>query len=101
MTVVGEDSVAYISGMRTGDKVVKVNGEKVETFEELRNQISKSYGKEMQIELRRDGKTEDVTVKMYKEEEGRVVPIKTLGVAPLETIYRKVGIFESAVSSSK
>lgn len=101
INVVGEDSVAYVSGIRSGDKITKIDDEEISTFEELREKISKSIGKKVQVELERGDEIEEVTVEMFKEENGQIVPIKTLGVAPLETIYHKTGIVDSAISSVK
>src|SRR5512132_4060217 len=44
------------AGLRPGDRILKVDGEKVETFGELRDALQPRYGKEITLTVERDGK---------------------------------------------
>ena len=99
ITVSGQESLAYISGLRDGDKIIKADGQDIHNFEEFRDKITTHSGKELSLSVKRDDKLEEINVKMFKEEDGKIVPIKTLGVSPKGFVYKKVGILK-AVSSS-
>ena len=58
ISVVSKESVAYTSGLRDGDKIVSINGNDINNFEELTNQIKLNVGKEFNIKVFRDNKTE-------------------------------------------
>ncbi|UCD83640.1 MAG: RIP metalloprotease RseP [Deltaproteobacteria bacterium] len=48
-----EDSPAENSGLRPGDEIISINGEGIETWEELRTTIMANPGQELLIELKR------------------------------------------------
>lgn len=52
-----ESLPAYKAGMRPGDKIVKINNNKIGTWEEIVSLINMSEGKEIQVVVQRDGET--------------------------------------------
>lgn len=99
VTVVSEDSLAYVSGLRTGDTITKANNVDVSGFGDLANQIKKSVGKELSLELKRENTIQTLNIKMFKEENGAIVPVSAIGISPKGFYYKKVSIFESACSA--
>jgi len=54
---------AALAGIRTGDKVVSVNGKKIEFWEDLSQAIEKSEGRELDLVLMRGNSSLSITVK--------------------------------------
>jgi regulator of sigma E protease len=48
---------AFRAGLRSGDRLVKINGKETPTFEDIFNTVSLSAGEDLEIEYIRDGKT--------------------------------------------
>ncbi|MBQ8651078.1 MAG: site-2 protease family protein [Alphaproteobacteria bacterium] len=99
ITVASEDSVAYTSGLRTGDIIIKANGQAITKFEEIREHIIGSRGKVLNLEINRSGQTQSLSIEMFKKEGDKVVPVIVLGISPKDVIYKKLPILESITSS--
>lgn len=50
------------AGIRPGDKIVEINGQKVETWEKITNIIHKNPDKQVQLTLERDGARKNIAV---------------------------------------
>lgn len=61
-TVKGEISPAELSGIRQGDVILEINGQKVLTNEDLQTLIMKSQGKNVVVSVKRDDKIEKVVL---------------------------------------
>jgi regulator of sigma E protease len=96
ISVSDEGSLAYISGLRDGDVIVEANGSSINSFEELKSKIIESRGAKLSLRLQRDGVVEEIDIDMFKEEDGKLIPITVLGVAPQKFIYKKVSIITAA-----
>jgi regulator of sigma E protease len=48
---------AFRAGLRSGDRLVKINGKETPTFEDIFNTVSLSAGEDLEIEYIREGKT--------------------------------------------
>ncbi|MDR1488638.1 MAG: M50 family metallopeptidase [Holosporales bacterium] len=96
VNVVSEDSLAYISGIRNGDKIVKANDKPIETFNEIRDAIKQNIGKKISIELQTGDLTKNIDIKMYNDEK---TPISSLGVTPSKTTYKKTTPKEALLNS--
>lgn len=53
---------AYKSGLRTGDEILAINGKPTPYFEDIFNTISLSAGEPMEIEFKRNGVMDKVTI---------------------------------------
>jgi S1-C subfamily serine protease len=62
---VANGSPADDAGLREGDVVVKAGGEGVENGDDLRSAVAeRKPGDELELEVRRDGETETITVEL-------------------------------------
>ncbi|MRJ02715.1 MAG: DegQ family serine endoprotease [Epsilonproteobacteria bacterium] len=91
---VTKDSAAKEAGLRRGDLIIAVNGEKVEDANDLKNLIgSFPPGKEITITYERDGRTHTVKVRLGERPEtsGEAVEtLKGLEVQNLDPNLRKM-----------
>lgn len=86
---VAPNSPAQIAGIKVGDAIQSVNGEEIKSWEQLVNTVHSSNGKELKLEIDREGKTQSVNLTPVKNEEGNyqigIVPVKEkdfLGAIP-------------------
>ena len=96
---VSEDSVAYVSGLRDGDKILSANDKEVKTFEEFRSCVVSSSGKELALDVKRGDKELKINIKMYKKENDKIIPIEVIGVGLGEPVYKEVQFVDSVVSA--
>lgn len=57
------NSPSAVAGMKVGDKVVDVDGKKIDSFNQLTKKIVESKGKPLEVTVERDGKKIDKTLK--------------------------------------
>lgn len=67
VTRVALDSPAYAAGVKPGDEILSINGERIETFEDMRVIVRARIGSEIAMRVRRDG--EEITLKMVPRED--------------------------------
>lgn len=67
MTENGVASPALNAGLRTGDKIVKVAGIRIESIEELNEIVHKGQGKALNFEINRRNETFSVEIKAVKD----------------------------------
>ena len=63
--IVGEiskDYPAYTSGLKTGDRILKVNGKDASTYDTLALQLQVNTGEDIKLEVMRDGEKKTVTL---------------------------------------
>jgi regulator of sigma E protease len=83
IAVQGESSLAYTSGLRDGDAIIEANSKRVNTFSDLREQITASHGKILKLKVKKsDDQEQTIEIKMYSEDNGEIVPVRILGVTP-------------------
>ena len=92
INIVSENSLSYISGLRSGDKIIKAEGKDVSSFEEITKIVKSKAGKDLSFEVLRGEKTEQINIKMYDENNK---PISLIGITPGELIYKKTSFFKS------
>ena len=67
---VSQDTPAYVSGLQSGDEIVKVNGVKVNTIDRLMIEYHVGYGKTLELEVKRGSQTLKLNVEPVQVEEG-------------------------------
>jgi regulator of sigma E protease len=85
------DSAALSAGMKSGDKIVDVDGSAITKWDELSEIISQSKGKQLLITVHRDGQPLSLTVvpKLMKTTNhfGETVEAYKIGVSPLPRTF--------------
>lgn len=74
---VTEEQPAYHAGLRSGDKIVKINNEVINSWDDVKNNISLSNANEIKITVERDSKNEEYYVTPIVEN-GRTI----IGIVP-------------------
>ena len=102
-----EDGAAEAGRMRSGDEIVKINGERVKEFEQLRDIVMANASKPLEFTVHRDGKELTLTVTPEAKAEGGkgligVTPIfkeipMTLGAAAKRSVTEPAMIVKSTV----
>ncbi len=67
--IVGEiskDYPAYTSGLKTGDRILKINGKNAKTYDTLALELQVNTGKNIKMEVERNGETKTVNLKPKK-----------------------------------
>lgn len=72
------NSPAQNAGIIVGDTIKSVNGESMKSWEQLVNTVHDSNGKELKLEIDREGKTQSVNLTPVKNEEGNY----QIGIVP-------------------
>lgn len=67
-----EDSVLIEAGLQAGDKIVSINGKKIELYSQLSNYELKSGVTDVTIEYERDGQVYSTEVKNAQTKEGKI-----------------------------
>lgn len=81
---------AQIAGLKEGDKIVKINSQKITSWQEMSKYIHESPEKEIEIEYVRDNKTYKVKLKPVKSPDGRGL----IGIGPVAE-YKHVGVLKA------
>lgn len=58
-----KDYPAYQAGLRKGDKIIEIDGQKVEDWSEISSLLSKKANKEIKLKYERNGKVYEVQIK--------------------------------------
>lgn len=66
---ISEDYPAYTSGLKEGDRILKVNGKNAATYDTLALELQVNTGKNIKLEVDRNGQTETVNLKTKKVKE--------------------------------
>ena len=71
-----KDYPAYQAGLRKGDKIIEIDGEKIEDWSEISNVLSKKANKEIKLKYERNGKIYEVQIKVksdfVEKKQGRI-----------------------------
>jgi regulator of sigma E protease len=61
------DSPASIGGLQKGDRVLAIDGETVDTWDQMAERIGNSKGRTLQVSVRREGEIKDFTLKPMRQ----------------------------------
>lgn len=89
-----ENSVAARAGFEVGDKVISIDGEKVERFEDIRRIVSLNSGTEIKVQIERNGAQQDIVVTpevvKAKDRFGGEHTTGRIGLGSTQLDYRKL-----------
>lgn len=63
---ISEDYPAYTSGLKTGDRILTINGKDAKTYDTLALELQVNSGKKIDMEIERNGETKTITLKPKK-----------------------------------
>ena len=96
---VKQGSPAEISGIRAGDRILYVDGKKVEKFRDIQLGIFCSDSEKVEFTLERDGVIQNIEVKPEIKEEkkpwGTTKKTKIVGISSGDPVYVKSGLLDS------
>jgi regulator of sigma E protease len=82
-----KDSPAEKAGLMTGDKVIKIDGKAVESWDDIQNALDEYPGKTLLFDVKRGGRTVTVAVRPEQKKEPNVFGQKKefwdIGISPL------------------
>ncbi len=96
VTVVSEDTLAYKSGLRTGDIITSANGIETKNFFNIVEQVKSSVGKKLVLKINRENQNKEISIDMFEKTDGKIKPIQTIGITTKGYNYKKVSIWEAA-----
>ncbi len=90
---------AHAAGMETGDRIVAIEGERVESWYDLRRIIQKRGGQAQTFSVERDGRVVDLSVTPVRQEGNADYLV---GVAPMqETVFKRYGLIDSVKAGAE
>ncbi|MEL6877250.1 MAG: RIP metalloprotease RseP [Pseudomonadota bacterium] len=96
-----EESAARDAGLLVGDTIVEIDGEPIQDFDDIRNQIALYPNKSVVIEVERGGAEVEIPVTIASVEQtdafGNAGTVGLIGVAPVaaEYVFKDVGVLQS------
>ena len=85
----GEPAPAEAAGLRSGDRIVAVDGQPVSSFDQLRAVLADKAGKRITVSYERDGKPRTTSLVPAKEVDDNGRPHGFLGISPAGTVERQ------------
>ncbi|WP_413284967.1 sigma E protease regulator RseP [Vibrio sp. MA40-2] len=105
---ISEDSAAYAAGFSVGDKILSIDGNQVEDWQQIVNTISGSANKTLKVEVEREGTNQTLLLTPASRElsDGNVIGFAGLSpvMAEWPEEYRfdlQFGLFESFVKATE
>lgn len=103
---VQENSAAYEAGLKQGDVIITIDGERISQWNRLAETISASAGRVLKISFDRNGVVQDLTVKPKLQKSknifGEEVDSYKLGIAPSpKTVIERLSPLEAGWTSLK
>lgn len=84
VNLVGRDSPAYRGGLRDDDIIIQFDGQKMKDMSHLRHAVAATpVGKSVKVDVLRDGKEMQLTIKLGRRTEETVASLKELNFAGL------------------
>ena len=97
--VFAENSAAQAAGLELGDRIVAIDGARIDEFEQISEHVLLFPGRRLTLTYERDGETATVPVTVaaheLKDRFGNVSRIGMLGVGSLERHFERVGPIEA------
>jgi regulator of sigma E protease len=103
---VQENSAAYEAGLKQGDEIIAIDGERISQWNRLAETISTSAGRTLKLSFNRNGVVQDLTVKPKLQKSknifGEEVDSYKLGITPApKTVIERLNPLEAGWTSLK
>jgi regulator of sigma E protease len=91
-------SPAQVAGLRVGDRIVKINGAEIKSFQDIVTAMKGRAGQEVTVEYRRDGATSTVKIEAgYGRNDQGVLGVKPaptpiVASVPENSVFHKAGL---------
>ena len=100
-----EKSAAFDAGLQKGDKIISLNGQEIQDFEEIREIILQSVDKELSIRINRNSHVIDFKImpksKITKDLFGNEIKVAMLGISSTEISHHNLNLKESFIEANK
>lgn len=87
IAVVSANTLAYKSGLRNGDKIIRFNEYNIHSFKDLIPRLQASKGRNCTVTVNRNNTQQTFNIKMYTENNGEKLPIDKLGIQSVGYSY--------------
>lgn len=107
LPVVGEvlkDSAAFTAGVRAGDEIVEIDGERISDFADMQKMVAGSAGRELEVVVCRGScQALKITPKIHVRKNifGEEMKVGLLGVSSGEVKHEDLGVFASFLMANK
>jgi regulator of sigma E protease len=105
VNAISPGSAAEAAGLQQGDRFLRINGSKIDTFEQVQLQVQIGGVEQLNIELQRDDQVLNVIAQPKKVEvkdsKGRTSERLLLGVAGPVPEYKPVGVMNAIAASTE
>jgi membrane-associated protease RseP (regulator of RpoE activity) len=85
----GKRAPAEAAGLRSGDKIVAIDGQRISSFDQLRSVLTDKAGRRVSITYQRDGRTVTTSLVPALEKDANGQPRGFLGISPAGALVRK------------
>ena len=103
--VVAENSAAAESGLKKGDRILSINGKEISAFEEVRELVTLSVDKELQLIILRNEEEISLTtipkIQTTKNFFGEEVKVGMLGIGASKSIHQDLNLGQSFLEANK
>jgi regulator of sigma E protease len=94
-----ENSPAQMAGLQVGDQIVRINGSRVNIFEDLSMAINNSHGRPIEVTYRRNGVTNTTVIQPVADTSGNIrigiMPKQLQGINGSAPGIENIGFFEA------
>jgi membrane-associated protease RseP (regulator of RpoE activity) len=95
----GQPAPAAAAGLRSGDRIVAIDGQPVSSFDQLRTVLADKAGRRIAVSYERDGEVRTTSVVPAREVDENGKPHGFLGISPAGTVERE-GPLEGVTTSA-
>jgi membrane-associated protease RseP (regulator of RpoE activity) len=85
----GKPAPAAAAGLRSGDKILAIDGQPISSFDQLRSVLTDKAGRQVSITYQRDGRTLTASLVPALEKDANGQPRGFLGISPSGEVVRR------------
>lgn len=85
----GKPAPAAAAGLRTGDRIVAIDGQRISSFDQLRSVLTDKAGRKVTVSYERDGKSLTTSLVPAVQTDANGQPHGFLGISPTGAVVRR------------